>query len=294
MVVAPLFAVTSSNWWLIWLVLEIITFSLIACLYFYNSLLLSEVRIIYFVVQSIRGVLLLIGGSYLLQLLARSLIYYLLIGIGLAIKLGLFPVHFWIVPIISSLSLWHIGLLFGPLKIIPLNLLHVLINSQFVWYIICRIAIIRIIYGSSLGLLIANLKSILGASSISHRGWFILAYSFNIIWFYFIAYYVSLVSLLGRIFSRNGKLGAWRLIRLRGLPPFILFMAKANVIMAFIARTWSNLLLIFPLRGAVVSLYFYLKYSYALWLESCKVRRRITIVWILVSLAVQSSILILY
>nr|ANA11077.1 NADH dehydrogenase subunit 2 [Arion rufus] len=263
---APLFSMTSSNWWLVWLSLEIMTFSMVVCIYFSNSMMKAEVSMVYFVVQSISGVLLLVGASFTSLISANHLVCSMFLLTGLAAKLGLFPMHFWVIPILSMLSYWQIGVLLGPMKIIPLSMLYTVSADSTLWLMMMIISLFSMLCGGILGNIMANLKSVLGASSITHSGWFVLAYMFNLMWLYFWVYYVSLFFLLISMSIMNSNLASWSLLSMSGLPPFWLFFAKAHIIMEFISYTSSPLLLIFPLGGAMISLYFYLKYVYALWL----------------------------
>nr|YP_010743383.1 NADH dehydrogenase subunit 2 [Arion flagellus]WES82243.1 NADH dehydrogenase subunit 2 [Arion flagellus] len=264
----PMMAITSSNWWVIWLMMEILTFSMIVSIYFSNSLILSEVSMIYFVAQSVSGVFLLVGGSYVIQLLNSSNMFLFMLSLGLTLKLGLFPTHFWVLPLVSMISYWQIAFLLGPMKIIPLNLLLTLGSDSWGHLFLLSLGFMSMLYGSKLGIMMASIKGVLGASSITHSGWFILAYSYNLLWVYFWAYYFSLLLFLMSMTFLMGKMAAWGMLSLSGLPPFVLFFAKASVVWAVLSSFSSPLLLVLPLLSAMISLYFYLKYVYSLWLSS--------------------------
>nr|QWW21165.1 NADH dehydrogenase subunit 2 [Arion ater ater] len=293
LVFAPLLSISSSSWWLVWVSLEIMTFSMVVCIYFTNSLMKAEVSMIYFVVQSISGVLLLVGASYTSLISSNHMVCSMFLVVGFAAKLGLFPMHFWVIPILSMLSYWQIGVLLGPMKIIPLSMLYTVSADGSLWLMMMIFSLISMLCGGMLGNVMANLKSVLGASSITHSGWFVLAYMFNLMWLYFCVYYVSLFVLLLSMSNLSSDMAAWSLLSMSGLPPFWLFLVKAQIILEFASYTSSPLLLMFPLGGAMISLYFYLKYVYALWFSQISSFNGSTLMYVLACLMMQGSLLLM-
>nr|YP_009732535.1 NADH dehydrogenase subunit 2 [Arion vulgaris]QHS71059.1 NADH dehydrogenase subunit 2 [Arion vulgaris] len=287
---APLLSIISSNWWLIWLSLEIMTFSMVVCIFFSNSLMKAEVSMIYFVVQSISGVLLLVGGTYTSLITTNQMMCSFFLVVGLATKLGLFPMHFWVIPMLSMLSYWQIGVLLGPMKIIPLNMLYTVSADSTLWFMMMSMSLLSMLCGGILGNIMANFKGVLGASSITHSGWFVLAFMFNLMWMYFWIYYISLFLLLVSMNFLSSEMASWSLLSMSGLPPFLLFLAKAQVIMEFTSYVSTPLLLIFPLGGAIISLFFYLKYVYSLWLTHSNSYKVPTLMCILISSMMQGCL----
>jgi len=193
----PILAISTRNWYFFWVLMELTTFCIVGI--FYTDKLSSKSAIKFFFVQAIRSVFIFIGGRGLLNI-SESLILNFVLLIGLALKLGLFPFHFWVIPLLQNVNFTQIRLLLGPIKVIPLYLIW---NNSHLINPIIYLALATIFVGRLLGLNCTNIKGILAASSISHTGWVLLGNSVNIIWQYFFVYYVSLVLLLVSILMLN-------------------------------------------------------------------------------------------
>jgi len=67
------------------------------------SVLDSSSSIFYFLVQACGSFLVLIPGVLLVLGLSGAFFVVCVVSIGLAVKLGLFPVHFWVIAVARSL-----------------------------------------------------------------------------------------------------------------------------------------------------------------------------------------------
>lgn len=131
----------------------------------------KEAIIKYFLVQSLARILLLISGMLYFNVFEYKYIYYCLFLIGLRLKIGFFPGHFWVPGIIGSVRIIRLFLLLGPIKFAPLaffNLRFFLVPD--IQYIILILAVISSILGAIIGNNQTNVLSILGSSSVSHSG----------------------------------------------------------------------------------------------------------------------------
>lgn len=73
----------------------------------------------YFLVQACGSFLVLIPGLLLSMGLCYTFFSDAIISFGLAVKLGLFPVHFWVVSVARCLSWWKIAIVLVVQKIAP-------------------------------------------------------------------------------------------------------------------------------------------------------------------------------
>lgn len=264
----PILRLSSSSWILLWAGMELSLIGLLPLINITKTSLSIERSLKYFLVQACARVIILVTGIHLF--LIKDFNFYFISGfsLGLILKLGLFPLHFWVVPILKGLNLNLIYLILGPLKVVPLILLLVEINiRKEIFIFLLFTSIISIIIGSLLGNNLTEVRGVLGASSISHTGWVVLASVVGGIWIYFLFYLRRLYILLLSLSVKNNILTSVAILRLRGLPPFILFPAKTFVLFNFLNIYNSYIVLIVVIIRAVISLNFYLKFSYSFYLR---------------------------
>jgi len=161
----------------------------------------------------------------------------------LVLKLGGFPFHLWYLKIIQKLSWEIIWILSVWQKFIPIMMLMLSKLSFF----ILRFGFLRAIFSSLRTINQKKLKKILGLSSIFTLGWLIISINFNnFIWVRFMCGYgFTLIVLLGSLntivtpviknFNYLSKPFFilnffFRLLILRGVPPFIGFFLKITVL----------------------------------------------------------------
>ena len=102
----------------------------------------------YFVVQRVGSLLLLFGG------ISGGTVALLSI-LGLLLKMGLAPVHFWVPPVAGRLSRWMFGLLLTWQKLAPLSLL------LFITLSICPLIALNVIVGAVVMLATRSLQPLL-------------------------------------------------------------------------------------------------------------------------------------
>lgn len=221
---------------------------------------------------------------------------FLLILIGLAFKVAIFPFHFWAPDVYEGAPTPVVGFLSTASKAAGFAVLVRLLTTVFAvnssWQpLLATLAALTMTVGNLIALTQKNIKRLLAYSSISHAGYALVglaAFSTSgiaALVFYLLVYLVTnllafgLVSLLGQI-DRSDELRTYNglsrrnsgvalalmvaLLSLAGIPPFGGFAAKFFIFSAAIESGWIWLAIIGGLN-AIVGLYYYLnvlKYVY--------------------------------
>ena len=228
--ISPLILISSSRVIIIWVRLELRTFSFLPIIISSAQSSFSAAK--YFFIQRIGSVIILICiFSNFLNIIR---IFFL---IGLILKLGIVPFHFWIPKLVSSLKSKEILLLLVWQKIGPLYIIVFISFSQTFEKVF--IGILRAIIGRILGLKQTQWQQIFTFSSITHLGWLIIRrrVSFWLFFVYFCIYAISLVQILSSNFSNilNSSIYSFSnlnltnlfiILSLAGLPPILGFFAK--------------------------------------------------------------------
>lgn len=154
--------------------------------------------VLYFRYQAIAGIFLIAG-----VLRASAPVF----GLGLAVKLGLFPFHLWVVPVLTASPTWLLFTLLVPLKL-PIYLLRSGLE------IVCLPSLV-------VGALLATGESapvaVVAARRIMARGLIVVAKGHALFSLFFGAYAATLAAFLD---SRTRFIGVLGLI---GIPPLPLF-----------------------------------------------------------------------
>nr|UZH97790.1 NADH dehydrogenase subunit 2 [Meghimatium bilineatum] len=256
-----LMILTTSNWFYFWALMEIISMSVVLIITSKNKLF-SESAMMLFIIQAVSGLLILVGGTYVQAFSSNSFLWMTML-LGILLKLGLAPLHFWVLPLLGQIDYFSMFFVLGPAKIPPLSLLC----FNFSYQVVLFFSLLSMITGSLLGLAATNVKGIIGASSITHTGWIFFSYLCNFMWNYFTIYMVSTFFLLFSLNQNQDLLSGLNLLSMSGLPPFSLFLAKAyliSVLMMYLNPFFVVILLVM----ALLSLYYYLKFAYKFWLKS--------------------------
>nr|YP_009407689.1 NADH dehydrogenase subunit 2 [Meghimatium bilineatum]AKK32358.1 NADH dehydrogenase subunit 2 [Meghimatium bilineatum] len=252
---------TTSNWFYFWALMEIVSMSVVLFITSKNKLF-SENAMTLFIIQAVSGLLILVGGTYVQAFSSNGLLWVTLL-LGILLKLGLAPLHFWVLPLMGQLDYISIFFVLGPAKIPPLSLLCL----NFSYQIVLFFSLFSMITGSLLGLKVTNVKSIIGASSITHTGWVFFSNLCNFMWSYFTIYLMSTFFLLVSLSKNQDLLSGLNLLSMSGLPPFGLFLAKVYLL-SVLMMYFNPFFVVILLVTALLSLYFYLKFAYKYWLKS--------------------------
>nr|AVW86215.1 NADH dehydrogenase subunit 2 [Euthalenessa festiva] len=277
LVLGSMMSISSSNWLMVWIGLELNLLSFVPLLTISKSNQENEASMKYFLSQALGSGLILSGALNLYfstQTVIPSSLSNCLIILGLLVKLGLPPCHFWFPSVMSSISWPMCFMLSTWQKIVPLFLIIYSfmssMNPAFLLLILSSSAI------SSLGGINQTLiKSILAYSSIGHMAWMIggSMNSFSSAISYFAIYSLITLSIMAAFYFWSSSsimsllssklmtplLGLTlilSLLSLGGVPPFLGFFPKWLVIQNI---TCISLLPVFILLiSSMINLYYYL------------------------------------
>jgi len=198
------------------------------CSVCYFKQYLSSPCLVLFFICSVVGGLIFLGG-------ALSFYYTsLFINIGLLLKLGLAPFHFWLVKVASSLSKFPLFTLLGILKLGPIYLLVSGSGTLFFWGILSlAFGIFLIFRASSVPYVLVGSGLLLFWVLSTLDPWFFVPY--------ILAYNISLLLCCCPLLLSISALLAF--LSLSGLPPFPLFWVKLLVLSSVPVTSSFSLLL---------------------------------------------------
>nr|YP_010956407.1 NADH dehydrogenase subunit 2 [Hyporhamphus meeki]WMY89500.1 NADH dehydrogenase subunit 2 [Hyporhamphus meeki]WNH21999.1 NADH dehydrogenase subunit 2 [Hyporhamphus unifasciatus]WNH22090.1 NADH dehydrogenase subunit 2 [Hyporhamphus meeki] len=302
---------TSSHWLLAWMGLEMNTLAILPLMAQQHHPRAVEATTKYFLTQAAAAAMLLFASTTNAWLTGQWDIYQLvhpfpstMITLALALKVGLAPLHAWLPEILQGLDLTTGLILSTWQKIAPFALILQLQQTNSSLLVILGLS--STLVGGWGGLNQTQLRKILAYSSIAHLGWMILILQFapsvtllTLLTYFVMTFSTFLTFKINKALSVNSLATSWAkapaltaltpllLLSLGGLPPLTGFMPKWLILQEL---TKQNLGLIATLAAlsALLSLYFYLRLSYAMTLTSAPNNLVGTTPWRLVS--VQSTL----
>nr|YP_009234193.1 NADH dehydrogenase subunit 2 [Aegista aubryana]AMB49892.1 NADH dehydrogenase subunit 2 [Aegista aubryana] len=250
--------------------MEISLFTFIFMIYNFKLTIYSSPSVKYFLSQTVGSMVLLL---YILtqDLLETGFFSTSMVLFGLSIKLGIFPLHFWVVPTSVQLPFSMIGVLGIPMKLLPLMMLFSELQNNILWGLsitILYLGLGSMFMGMFLGIKQRSLRGVLGASSVSHTGWLLFALTSMNILMYFSLYALTLICLLWGMSLMDSSVCAISLYALSGLPPFPVFFGKIMVLLTLFNLNFPLHFMVFALLSAVLSLIYYLKFMFIFLLSS--------------------------
>jgi NADH:ubiquinone oxidoreductase subunit 2 (subunit N) len=269
-----LVSISRANWVICWIGIELRFLGIIPLLIeTRRSSLRKESSLKYFCVQALgRGVLLLGGLCPFLSWGNAQELWNLVFIIGIFIKLGVFPIHFWVPRVVSGLDWIAVFFLLGWQKVAPFALLTIILGRRGSYdKMIILFGGLSAIVGALLGLNQRTLRGILGRSSIAHTGWAIIGSSLGGLWAYFFIYCLRFLLLVVSLLIKNDFFRGLSLLSLRGLPPFFMFRGKLIILKSVLSSDIWYIYLIAPLVGSILRLFFYLKFFYSFYLKRDKI-----------------------
>nr|YP_009989800.1 NADH dehydrogenase subunit 2 [Ophiura kinbergi]QNN00532.1 NADH dehydrogenase subunit 2 [Ophiura kinbergi] len=275
---------TSKNWLVIWFWIELNSLALIPIISSNVNSRSIESTTKYFLFQAIGSVVLLLG--VLLRLFVNgtiliegdySVFSISIIIVAVALKMGIFPNHYWFVDVMQGVNLMTGFFLSIISKIVPLYVIIVISNSSnSILYLF--IGTISVIVGSSFGIQQTQLRKLIALSSVAHLGWMIILFSTThngtLGALIFVSYILMTLPLfwIGNKFSLENLsktssvnimstvslLMIISILSMAGFPPLLGFFYKW-VMLSFISNN-GNYLVVFLLIGAsLLSLFFYIQ-----------------------------------
>nr|BAJ06278.1 NADH dehydrogenase 2 [Pterogobius elapoides] len=278
---------TSSHWLLAWMGLEINTLAIIPLMAQHHHPRAIEATTKYFLTQATAAATLLFAsvtnawltGQWDIQLMTHPIPTTMII-IALSLKLGLAPLHTWLPEVLQGLDLFTGLVLSTWQKLAPFVLLTQIPAANQQMLIVLGLA--STLVGGWGGLNQTQLRKILAYSSIAHLGWMIIVLQFApSLTLLALATYLVMTSsaFLTLKFNNSTNINtlatSWAkapllvtaapllLLSLGGLPPMTGFMPKW-LILQELTKQHLPMTATFAALTALLSLYFYLRLSYAM------------------------------
>ena len=277
----------SSHWLLAWIGLEINTLAIIPLIAQNHHPRAVEATTKYFLTQATAAAILLFAsttnawltGQWSIEQITHPLPTTIII-IALALKIGLAPVHAWLPEVLQGLDLTTGLILSTWQKLAPFALLLQIhpANST----ILVLLGLTSTLVGGWGGLNQTQLRKILAYSSIAHLGWIILILQFSpsltlltLLTYFIITFSTFLVFKLNKATNINTLATSWTkapaltsltplvLLSLGGLPPLTGFIPKWLILQELSKQDLAPVATLAAL-SALLSLYFYLRLSYAI------------------------------
>nr|YP_009058451.1 NADH dehydrogenase subunit 2 [Bidyanus bidyanus]WJQ22038.1 NADH dehydrogenase subunit 2 [Bidyanus bidyanus]BAP40493.1 NADH dehydrogenase subunit 2 [Bidyanus bidyanus] len=276
----------SSHWLLAWMGLEINTLAIIPLMARHHHPRAVEAATKYFLTQATAAAILLFATTTNAWLTGQWDIHQMthplpitLITFALALKIGLAPAHFWLPEVLQGLDLTTGLLLSTWQKLAPFALLLQICPSNSPLLIAFGLA--STLIGGWGGLNQTQLRKILAYSSIAHLGWMILILQFTpsltlltLLTYFIMTSSTFLVFKLNDAKSINNLALSWTkapvlmaltpliLLSLGGLPPLTGFMPKWLILQELTKQGLAPTATLAAM-SALLSLFFYLRLSYA-------------------------------
>nr|WNH22662.1 NADH dehydrogenase subunit 2 [Rypticus bistrispinus] len=277
----------SSHWLLAWMGLEINTLAIIPLMAQQHHPRAVEATTKYFLTQATAAATLLFAsttnawltGQWDIQQMCHP-IPTTLLTLALALKVGLAPLHLWLPEVLQGLDLTTGLILATWQKLAPFALLlQVQPNNSTILIIL---GLTSTLVGGWGGLNQTQLRKILAYSSIAHLGWMVLILQFSpaltlltLVTYIIMTFSTFLVFKLNKATNINMLATSWAkapalttltpliLLSLGGLPPLTGFMPKWLILQELTKQGLAPTATLAAL-SALLSLYFYLRLTYAM------------------------------
>nr|AIW62060.1 NADH dehydrogenase subunit 2 [Variabilichromis moorii] len=277
----------SSHWLLAGMGLEMNTLAIIPLMAQHHHPRAMEATTKYFLTQAAAAATLLLAsvtnawltGQWEIQQITHPL-PSTMITLALALKIGLAPLHAWLPEVLQGLDLTTGLILSTCQKLAPFALILQIqpLNSA----LLIILGLTSALIGGWGGLNQTQLRKILAYSSIAHVGWMILVLQFSpfltlltLLTYFVMTFSTFLVFELNKATNINTLATSWTkapaltalapliLLSLGGLPPLTGFMPKWLILQELTKQGLAPAATLAAL-SALLSLYFYLRLSYAM------------------------------
>nr|YP_009711980.1 NADH dehydrogenase subunit 2 [Cottiusculus nihonkaiensis]QGA73684.1 NADH dehydrogenase subunit 2 [Cottiusculus nihonkaiensis] len=277
----------SSHWLLAWMGLEMNTLAILPLMAQHHHPRAVEAATKYFLTQATGAAMLLFAsttnawltGQWDIQQMSHPL-PITLITLALALKMGLAPLHTWLPEVLQGLDLTTGLILSTWQKLAPFALLLQVHSTNPT--LLIALGLSSTLIGGWGGLNQTQLRKILAYSSIAHLGWMVLIMQFSpaltlltLITYLIMTFSTFLVFKLNNSTNINTLATSWAktpaltsltplvLLSLGGLPPLTGFMPKWLILQELTKQDLAATATLAALT-ALISLYFYLRLSYAM------------------------------
>nr|YP_007890843.1 NADH dehydrogenase subunit 2 [Johnius grypotus]AGH27486.1 NADH dehydrogenase subunit 2 [Johnius grypotus] len=277
----------SSHWFLAWVGLEINTIAILPLMASLHHPRAIEATLKYFLTQATAASTLLFAATTNAWLTGQWDIQYMtdpfsviLFTLALALKVGLAPLHVWLPEVLQGLDLTTGLILSTWQKLAPFALFAQITSHNGTLLIV--LGLMSMFVGGWGGLNQTQLRKVLAYSSIAHLGWMVIILQFNpALSFLSLFMYIMMTFSTFLVFkwvsttNINALAISWAkapavtalmplvLLSLGGLPPLSGFMPKWLILQELSKQDLAATATLAALT-ALLSLYFYLRLSYAM------------------------------
>nr|YP_010703139.1 NADH dehydrogenase subunit 2 [Aseraggodes kaianus]WCO10561.1 NADH dehydrogenase subunit 2 [Aseraggodes kaianus] len=283
---------SSHHWMLAWMGLEINALAMIPLIAQKSHPRPVEAATKYFLTQAAAAMVILFAaimnawaeGEWSMDFTIQPLPMTIL-SMGLAMKIGLAPLHLWMPEVMQGMTL-PAGLILATWqKLAPFALLIQITQNDSKIFMV--LGLLSILAGGWAGLNQTQLRKILAYSSIAHMGWMSIIISFSpplatmtlLIYFITTASAFMLFNLvkatnIGALATCWSKapiaatLSPLLMLSLGGLPPFSGFMPKLMIITE-LTKQQLGIMATLAAISTLLTMYFYLRIAYSLSLTLC-------------------------
>nr|AAZ16118.1 NADH dehydrogenase subunit 2 [Eurycea wilderae] len=293
----------SNHWFLAWVGLELNTLAMIPLMSKTHHPRAAEAATKYFLMQAAASALLLFAttlnawhtGEWTISYMQNSA-STLMLTIALMIKLAVAPFHMWLPDVVQGLDLMTCLILLTWQKLAPMTLL-IQIGSELNPMLLTTFGVLSIILGGWGGLNQPQIRKIMAYSSIAHLGWMTVVLTYfpqltilNLLLYLLMTTTMFLMSLNLTSTNINKMAASWTkyssltpammiiLMSLGGLPPTSGFMPKWLILEELVKQDLTLIATIMAV-SALLSLFFYLRLSYATSLTTPPTLQNLKLLW---------------
>nr|YP_009704542.1 NADH dehydrogenase subunit 2 [Cynoglossus senegalensis]QCY72426.1 NADH dehydrogenase subunit 2 [Cynoglossus senegalensis] len=286
LLMGTLITFTSSNWLVAWMGLEINTMAIIPIMARKHHPRATEAATKYFLIQAPAAATILFvattnawfTGQWEISQISEQMPATMIL-LALALKMGLAPTHTWLPEVLQGLDIKTALLLSTWQKLAPFSIILQLHHANTPALVV--MGTLSILMGGWAGLNQTQTRKILAYSSITHIGWMMIILRFfpNLTILTLTIYLIMTFSIFMILDQNNAhtvnklpmlstklpvisSLTPLILLSLGGLPPLSGFMPKWLILQELSKQGLFTLATTIAL-GALLSLYFYLRLSYA-------------------------------
>lgn len=209
-------AMSINSWPLVWLGFELNLINFVPT--FIKEENKKKPAIMYFIVQRV-GSIVILRRSIVTE---SKVALCLFILIGLLIKLGAAPFHFWLPRVLTQLNTPGLYIIITWQKLAPLWVAIMLIITK------TFISFLNLLVGSFIMTVITRPIMVIIFSGISQLGW-ILIIQTKVLTTFILIYYIILLPIIFYL-NTNTKNFFWGIMNAGGLPPFSGFMIKIKAL----------------------------------------------------------------
>nr|APX40031.1 NADH dehydrogenase subunit 2 [Longitarsus nigrofasciatus] len=278
LIIGTLISISSYNWFMMWIGLEINLMSIIPLFKSQTNSFPTEATLKYFITQALASTIILFSMISSMNLTEFFFNYnyslMMILNSALLTKLGAAPFHFWFPEVMEGLNWLNSLMLLTWQKLAPMILLMYNLNMTiFFSMIIILSSIISGIYGINQ----VSLRKILSYSSINHIAWMlasmlnmkniwliyfsiysIISINIILIFYYFNIFFISQLFLFLNKNKMIKLLFIFNFYSLGGLPPFLGFFPKWLVINNLTENNFYSMSMILIL-STLITLFYYIR-----------------------------------